>query len=73
MQCILHTPTAIDMYCKRSKLLKKQGNLALAAGSCDFSVSLSTIPTYHPHALIMIIYSDHGRLSAAGFAGSLSE
>ena len=32
-QCILHTPTAIDMYCKRSKLLKKQGNVARAAGS----------------------------------------
>lgn len=36
-KCILHTPTAIDMYCKRSKLLKKQGNLALAAGSCSCS------------------------------------
>ncbi len=34
-ECIQHTPTAIDMYSKKARLLKKQGDLAGAAATMD--------------------------------------
>jgi hypothetical protein len=65
-QCILHTPTAIDMYCKKAKLQKKAGNAALAAGKFVYRSTYQS--TYSP---IPFARSDNGQLPPLGPAGSV--
>ena len=73
-QCILHTPTAIDMYCKRSKLLKKQGNVARAAGICPLAALCHCRNgSYDLTPFVLFICRNYGRVPATGFTGPLSQ
>ena len=45
-RCIAHTPTALDMYCKKAHLLKQSGTLTAAAAVMEYSRSLDLQDRY---------------------------